>query len=213
MRHRSSSASSIVVSLLAVVCCGGLAYLLARWRKRGKRKQGMKLDAEEDKGGRGATGSAGYLVVRVKGGGGARPLYLTASEPVFPRHPENKTVLLHLTASPKTLWEAEQVRAGAQTDGRFILKTRFAGKMYSIQSGAPGFGVPYGMAFAGDMGRPYGTNVVFRIVKGPGGPVFASVSSTWPDGDFRSLALASDQRVVFWANETGFESMRFASAP
>ena len=199
--HGRSSSSSIVISLLAVIlCCGGLAYLILHTKKKNTQSTGR----EEKK--KGATKS-GYLAVRVKGD--ARERYLTATEHIFPDHPENKTILLHLTPSPLTRWEAEQVRAGRQTDGRFILKTKRNGRMYSIQSGAPGFGVPYGLAFAGDMGKPHGTNVVFQVLKGPKGALFSSVSSTWPDGDFRSLALASDQSVVVWASEGSFESIRF----
>lgn len=123
--------------------------------------------------------------------------YINVGERVFPDHADNFAMALSLDDEPRTVWIQEFID---ESRTQFILKTEIQGLMFSIQTGPPGAGAEWGIAFVSPLVRAVNKNVVLLVNK----QSLIAAAPAWPDGAIY-LARYPDKPHLFWSSSPGHQ--------
>jgi len=122
-------------------------------------------------------------------------LYINVSNRLFENHPTNFAVTLSLDDQPRTVWIKEYLTESRDV---YVLKTEIQGLMFSLQTGPPGAGAPWRIAFLAPILRSVNKNVVLTSNKSS---VWA-VSPAWP-GNLIYLTFRPEGGNLYWTSSPG----------
>jgi hypothetical protein len=121
--------------------------------------------------------------------------YVNVGDRLFADHPTNFSVSMSLDKEPRTVWIQEFLNEARDS---FVLKTEIQGLVFSLQSGPPGAGAPWGVAFLAPVVRALNNNVVLM----PNKSSFKAISPAWPD-DLIYLTVYQETGQIYWTSSPG----------